>query len=223
VPPGHHVCLTVSDTGIGMDEETVARIFEPFFTTKGVGKGTGLGLSTVHGIVTQSGGTIWVYSERGLGTTFKVFLPRVEGVSGPTNTHVTEEPTSPPTGTILLVEDEEATRVAINRNLTRAGYTVIEASNGVEALHCADTYPGTIDLLLTDSMMPEMGGAELVRKLRERRGGINVLMMSGYTEGLGPLRNVGEREPFIEKPFSTVDLLLAIRSALRVGREDAAA
>jgi CheY-like chemotaxis protein len=214
VPPGQHVCLTVTDTGIGMDEETVARIFEPFFTTKGVGKGTGLGLSTVHGIVTQSGGTIWVYSELARGTTFKVFLPGAEEISTPTASRISEEPAAPPTETILVVEDEDSTRVAINRNLTRVGYTVIDASNGAEALSCAESYPGTIDLLLTDSMMPEMGGAELVTHLRERRSGIKVLMMSGYTEGIRTVRSGGEREAFIEKPFSTADLLLAIRSAL---------
>jgi PAS domain S-box-containing protein len=216
VPPGQYICLTVTDTGTGMDEETVARIFEPFFTTKGVGKGTGLGLSTVHGIVSQSGGTVWVYSELGLGTTFKVFLPRAEGTSTPTSTRILEEPAAPPTETVLLVEDEEPTRVAIHRNLSRVGYTVIDAPNGVEALRRADSYPGRIDLLLTDSMMPEMGGAELVRQLRERRGEINVLMMSGYTEGLAPRGEDGETEHFIEKPFSTADLLQAIRSALRV-------
>jgi signal transduction histidine kinase/ActR/RegA family two-component response regulator len=215
VPPGQHVCLTVSDTGVGMDEATVAKIFEPFFTTKRVGKGTGLGLSTVHGIVTQSGGTVWVYSEPALGTTFKVFLPKAEGISTPTKTRVVDGPAAPTTETILLAEDEESTRVAIHRNLVRVGYTVIDAPNGVEALNCADSYPGRIDLLLTDSMMPEMGGAELVGYLRERRSGIKVLMMSGYTEGIGPGSALDETEMFIEKPFSTADLLLAIRSALR--------
>jgi CheY-like chemotaxis protein len=113
------------------------------------------------------------------------------------------------------VEDEEPTRVAIHRNLSRVGYTVIEAPNGIEALRRADSYPGTIDLLLTDTMMPEMGGAELVSQLRQRRSEINVLMMSGYTEGLAPSGEDGETELFIEKPFSTADLLRAIRSALR--------
>jgi PAS domain S-box-containing protein len=215
VPPGQYVCLTVTDTGIGMDEETVARIFEPFFTTKGVGKGTGLGLSTVHGIVTQSGGTVWVYSEHALGTTFKIFLPRAEGTSTPTSTRIVEEPAAPPSETVLLVEDEEATRVAIHRNLARVGYTVVDASNGIEAPRLADSYPGTIDLVLTDSMMPEMGGAQLVKQLRKQRPGISVLMMSGYTEDLAPTGGDGENEFFIEKPFNTADLLLAIRSAMR--------
>jgi len=214
VPPGQYACLTVSDAGIGMDRETVAKIFEPFFTTKDVGRGTGLGLSTVHGIVTQSGGKIWVYSEPGLGTTFKIFLPRAEGTSTPTSTRIVEEPAGSPSETVLLVEDEEATRIAINRNLARVGYTVIDAPNGVEALRVADSYPGTIDLLLTDSMMPEMGGAELVRELKKQRPGISVLMMSGYTEDLVPARGDGDNEFFIEKPFNTADLLLAIRSAV---------
>lgn len=214
VPAGDYVCLTVSDTGIGMDQETVAKIFDPFFTTKGVGKGTGLGLSTVHGIVTQTGGKIWVYSELGLGTTFRVFLPRAEGTLTPTSSVVVHEDGAPPTETVLIVEDEEATRLAIHRNLSRVGYTVIDASNGVEGLRVAESYPGTIHLLLTDSMMPEMGGTELVRELRKNRPHINVLMMSGYTEDLAATLGDGQNEFFIEKPFNTVDLLAAIRSAL---------
>jgi PAS domain S-box-containing protein len=215
LPPGQYVGLTVSDTGIGMDPDTVARIFEPFFTTKSIGKGTGLGLSTVHGIVTQSGGRIWVYSELSVGTTFKVFLPRAEGVATPTGVQIVEEPFGPPSETILLVEDEEPTRVAILRNLTRVGYKVIAAANGVEALRIAGLYPSSIDVLLTDSMMPEMGGVELVRQLRKERPGISVLMMSGYMEDLAPTGSAGEKELFIEKPFNTADLLTAIRSAVK--------
>ena len=218
VPAGRYVCLTVSDTGIGMDAETVARIFEPFFTTKGVGKGTGLGLSTVHGIITQSDGKIWVYSEPGEGTTFKIFLPQAEGTAEEANFVVAEDSESTPSETVLLVEDEEATRVAIHRNLARIGYTVIDAANGVEALRVADSYPGTIDLLLTDSMMPEMGGVELVRELKKDRPGISVLMMSGYTEELAPGGEEGQAELFIEKPFNTADLLRALRSALAKGK-----
>jgi CheY-like chemotaxis protein len=219
VPPGHYVCLTVSDTGIGMDQETAARIFEPFFTTKAIGKGTGLGLSTVHGIVTQSGGRIWVYSEVSVGTTFKVFLPKAEGVTTPTSIPIAEEPVTPPTETILLVEDEEPTRIAIYRNLTRVGYTVIEAPNGVEALRIANACTGPIDVLLTDSMMPGMGGAELVTRLRKARPGISVLMMSGYTEDLAPTGGNGQNGFFIEKPFNTGDLLTAIRSAVRSSKQ----
>jgi PAS domain S-box-containing protein len=213
VPAGYYVCLTVSDTGFGMDQETASRIFEPFFTTKGVGKGTGLGLSTVHGIVTQSGGKIWVYSEPGLGTTFKIFLPRGEGVATPAKTPVFIEQISP-TETILLVEDEEQTRNAVQRNLTRAGYTVLVAQNGIEALEIVHSHPYAIHLVLTDSMMPEMGGAELVRRVKKDRPDIGVLMMSGYTEdhtATGPASD----DHFIEKPFTTADLLIGIRAALK--------
>jgi DNA-binding response OmpR family regulator len=169
----------------------------------------------VHGIVTQSGGRIWVYSELSVGTTFKVFLPKAEGIATPTSVPIAEEAVIPHSGTILLVEDEEPTRVAIHRNLTRAGYTVIEAPNGVEALRIADSYPGTIDVLLTDSMMPEMGGTELIARLRKERPGIGVLMMSGYTEDVAPSGGDGGNELFIEKPFNTGNLLMAIRSAVR--------
>jgi PAS domain S-box-containing protein len=215
VPPGDYVCTTVSDTGFGMDQETVSRIFEPFFTTKGVGKGTGLGLSTVHGIVTQSGGKIWVYSERGLGTTFKIFLPRGEGVATPSRTPTFAAPTAPPTETVLLVEDEEQTRDAVHRNLVRAGYTVLVAQNGVEALEIAKSHPSGIHLVLTDSMMPEMGGTELVKHLRADRPDIAVLMMSGYTEDVAPSGPANEDVVFIEKPFTTADLLMGIHAALR--------
>ena len=215
LPPGSYVCITVSDTGVGMDQETVSRIFEPFFTTKGVGKGTGLGLSTVHGIVTQSGGKIWVYSEPGHGTTFKIFLPKGEGVSTPTRTPVFTEPTARPTETILLVEDEEQTRDAVHRNLARAGYTMLVARNGVEALEIAKSHTDAIHLVLTDSLMPEMGGAELVKRLREQRPDVSVLMMSGYTEDLAPTGPSNEEDFFIEKPFTTADLLHGIRTALK--------
>ena len=214
VPAGYYVCVTVSDTGFGMDQETASRIFEPFFTTKGVGKGTGLGLSTVHGIVTQSGGKVWVYSEPGLGTTFRIFLPRGEGVATPPRTPVFTEHVSP-TETILLVEDEEQTRDAVQRNLVRAGYTVLVAKNGIEALEIVQSHPYPIHLVLTDSMMPEMGGAELVNRVRKDRPDIGVLMMSGYTEDLAPTAPAGEAHFFIEKPFTTADLLLGIRSALK--------
>lgn len=216
VPPGQYVCITVSDTGFGMDQETVSRIFEPFFTTKGVGKGTGLGLSTVHGIVTQSGGKVWVYSEPGLGTTFKIFLPRGEGVATPAKTQVFTAPTAPPTETILLVEDEEQTRDAVHRNLVRVGYSVLVARNGVEALAISKSHPDAIHLVLTDSLMPEMGGAELVKRLKEERPDVGVLMMSGYTEDLAPTGPANGNEFFIEKPFTTADLLVGIRSALKV-------
>ena len=219
VPSGEYACMTVSDTGIGMDQETVARVFEPFFTTKAVGKGTGLGLSTVHGIVTQSGGKIWVYSEPAMGTTFKLFLPKAESVSEPSVATSHVEETEPATETILLVEDEEQTREAVQRTLVRAGYKVIEARNGVEALELAGIHEGAIDLVLTDSMMPEMGGAELARRLRQERPDIRIVMMSGYTEDvLGGERAADAEVPgrfFIEKPFTRAELMTVLRSALK--------
>ena len=218
VGPGSYVCLTLSDTGHGMDKETVSRIFEPFFTTKPVGKGTGLGLATVHGIVTQTGGNIWVYSEPGQGTTFKIFIPRSEGVARPITPRSVKQ-LVPATETILLVEDEAATRDAIQRSLTRAGYKVLLAANGVEALTIAHSNPKAIDLVLSDSMMPEMGGLELVTRLRKTRPDMSFLMMSGYTEQASPERFGLTPLPFIEKPFSAAALLAAIQLLLH-GEED---
>jgi PAS domain S-box-containing protein len=213
VEPGSYVCLTVSDTGHGMDKATVERIFEPFFTTKPVGKGTGLGLATVHGIVTQTGGKIWVYSELGHGTTFKIFLPRTEGVAR-VLTPRTLKRLRPATEMILLVEDEASTREAVERSLTRAGYKVLLASNGLEALDVAASHPNEIDLVLTDSMMPEMGGLEMVARLRKTRPDIRVLMMSGYTEQTSASRFGLSEQPFIEKPFAAADLLAAVQRVL---------
>ena len=214
---GRYVCLTVSDTGLGMDKETASRIFEPFFTTKPVGKGTGLGLATVHGIVTQAGGRVWVYSEPGHGTTFKIFIPR----SGEVALAVIPREVvrfAPATETILLVEDESSTREAVRRSLTRAGYTVLLATNGVEALAIAASSSTAIDMVLTDSMMPEMGGLEMVVKLRATRPGILVLMMSGYTEQTTASRFGLSEQPFIEKPFATADLLAAVQRVLHSSR-----
>ena len=213
VSAGSYVCVTVSDTGMGMDLDTASRIFEPFFTTKGLGKGTGLGLSTVHGIVTQTGGKIWVYSEPGLGTTFKIFIPQGDGIATPSRTPVFIDPIAA-TETILLVEDEEQTRAAVERNLVRAGYVVLVARNGINALEIADSHPYAIHLVLTDSLMPEMGGGELVKRLKRDRPDIRILMMSGYTEDIAPTGPAGKNEFFIEKPFSTAALLLGVRSAL---------
>jgi PAS domain S-box-containing protein len=213
VPPGEYVCASVTDTGIGMDADTVARIFEPFFTTKGVGKGTGLGLSTVHGIVTQSGGKIWVYSEPGMGTTFKIFLPKSTAVATPSAAQTAVEDTRPPTETILLVEDEASTRDAVLRTLSRAGYTVLEAANGLDALAIARSHEGAIHLMITDTMMPEMGGADLARHMTTVRPNTPIVMMSGYTED----RVFEPGSPdcfFIEKPFTRADLMAVIRLGL---------
>ena len=213
VAAGSYVCLTVSDTGHGMDKETVEKIFDPFFTTKPVGKGTGLGLATVHGIVTQSGGKIWVYSEAGHGTTFKIYLPMSEGAVTASVPQAVRQ-IAAPTETILLVEDEEATREAVHRSLTRSGYKVLVATNGTEALRVANANGDEIALVLSDTMMPEMGGLELARQLREKRPAIAVLMMSGYTEE-APARGFPSVDlPFIEKPFAAADLLTAIDAAL---------
>ncbi|HVU03328.1 MAG TPA: PAS domain-containing protein [Polyangiaceae bacterium] len=213
--PGPYVCLRVSDTGCGMDETTRARIFEPFFTTKEPGKGTGLGLSMAYGVVTQSGGTIRVVSERGAGTTFSVYLPVAVGP---------RSETPPPGGrvrlkgggeTILLAEDESPLRNVLRSVLREAGYQVLDAADGVDALRVADAHAGPIHLLLSDVVMPRMTGPELARALRERRPEVRVLLMSGYSDDrLGEGVQGSSAEPPLAKPF-TADLLTErVRQAL---------
>jgi CheY-like chemotaxis protein len=215
VKPGSYVMLAVSDTGIGMDSETVAHIFEPFYTTKESGRGTGLGLSTVYGIVKQSGGYIWVYSEQGKGSTFKIYLPRVEQ---DVETEAAKTPSLQEhrgTETILLVEDEEAVRDLVKTILSGRGYHVIVARDPLHAGEIAAKFPGEIHLLLTDVVMPGIGGRELAASVLRSRPNIRVLYMSGYTENVitsGGLLEEGLS--FLQKPFSPSVLVQKVREAL---------
>ena len=181
VTPGSHMMLAVSDTGVGMDQETQSKIFEPFFTTKEKGSGTGLGLSTVFGIVQQNGGNIWVYSEPGGGSTFKVYFPRVDEADGA----VADPPPSTNlngTETILLVEDQDEVRHVAQQVLRRYGYHVIEARNAGEAWLTCERHPRTIHLMVTDVVMPQMSGRELAERVSKIRPAMKVLYMSGYTD-----------------------------------------
>jgi PAS domain S-box-containing protein len=215
VKPGDYVMLTVSDTGSGMDQETQARIFEPFFTTKEVGKGTGLGLSTVYGIVKQSGGNIWVYSEAGMGTVFKVYLPRIDAVSGTIEKLAPETTTLRGSGTVLLVEDEDIVRGLTRKILMQAGYNVLDAKGGEEAIRLCRTHVGPIDLLLTDVVMPEISGKEVADRLKELRPQIRVLFMSGYTdEAIVEHGVLDANVEFIQKPFTWVRLTKKVRDVL---------
>jgi CheY-like chemotaxis protein len=214
VTPGPHVMLAVSDTGIGMDKATRARIFEPFFTTKPQDKGTGLGLSTVFGIVQQTRGSVWVYSEPGRGTTFKVYLPRDDGDLE------SMHPQAPPSirrgsETILLVEDEEPVRVVAQGILRRHGYDVLEARNAGEALLLCETHPGRIHLLLSDVVMPQMSGPELAKRLAQVRPEMKVLCMSGYT-GESIVRHgvLGSEIAFLQKPITPQTLTHKVREVL---------
>jgi CheY-like chemotaxis protein len=215
VKPGRYVMLALSDTGRGMSPETTARIFEPFFTTKEHGKGTGLGLSTVYGIVRQSGGDIGVYSEPGEGTTFEVYLPRVEyetEVVLPTSA-ATDGATG--TETVLLVEDDEPLCVLSRRILEARGYTVLDARNGHEALVLCERHEGRIDLVATDVVMPGMNGQMLVERLAVQRPAVRVLFMSGYTDEDMLRRGIVDaRMAFLAKPFTPEALANKVRQVL---------
>jgi PAS domain S-box-containing protein len=213
-PPGPYVMLSVSDTGSGMTREIQSRVFEPFFTTKDQGQGTGLGLSTVYGIVKQSGGSIWVYSEVGRGTTFKIYLPRVyEEADAPVEISTVSEPRG--TETILLVEDEPSVREVASRILARNGYTVVTATNGADALRKCGEHQGRFDLIVTDIVMPEMGGVELSRRVRESQPNARILFTSGYTEDAVQRRSFLEPgAQFLEKPFTPTRLIQRAREVL---------
>jgi two-component system, cell cycle sensor histidine kinase and response regulator CckA len=215
MPPGEYVLLTLSDTGTGMDEETLRHLFEPFFTTKAQGKGTGLGLATVYGIVKQSGGFIFADSELSHGSRFRIYLPRIEGIVETSDTPPPAGATARAEGTILLVEDEEAVRRLARRVLENVGYQVLEAASGPEALMLADRWRGKLDLVVTDVIMPGMSGQELSARLRQQRPGLKILYVSGYTDDA--ILQHGRLLPntaFLQKPFSPGSLAQRIREVL---------
>jgi two-component system, cell cycle sensor histidine kinase and response regulator CckA len=214
IPAGSYVMLEVNDTGEGMTPEVKARLFEPFFTTKPATKNTGLGLATVYGIVVQSGGYIWVESEKEKGTTFKICFPRVDLEEDPAAQPVPVAGSTRGSETILLVEDEAAVRSVAARVLGNQGYTVVQAGNGEEALGRLDELEGKIDLILTDVVMPDMGGLELTARLRERRSDLKVLYMSGYAEGDKLQPKMHSEHSFLQKPFSAESLTLKVREVL---------
>jgi CheY-like chemotaxis protein len=212
--------LAISDTGQGMDTETQSRIFEPFFTTKEHGKGTGLGLATVHGIVKQSNGHIWVYSEPNQGTTFKVYLPRVEQSGKSISVDETAVKPQPGMETVLLVEDEDMVRELANRILLKGGYHVLEAQNATQALEISKHHENHIDVLLTDVVMPGgMSGRQLVEQLKLQRVNMKVLYMSGYTDDAVMQHGISDSgTAFLQKPFSPDTLLRKIREILDSNR-----
>jgi two-component system cell cycle sensor histidine kinase/response regulator CckA len=217
VTPGPYVMLAVSDTGQGMDRETREHVFEPFFTTKETGRGTGLGLATIYGIVRQAGGHIWLYSEPGLGTTFKLYFPREAATPTP-------EPPPPPvvatgSGRLLVVEDEPAVRDMITSLLRRAGYDVIAVGDGLEALARVATLLEPIDVLVTDVVMPNMSGIELAGSMLKETADLGVVLMSGYTaERLDPSGLTARGAVYVSKPIASRELLDAIGRAMAVRR-----
>jgi CheY-like chemotaxis protein len=220
--PGLYGMLTVSDTGLGMDAPTLARIFEPFFTTKEAGKGTGLGLSTVHGIVKQTGGQIAVSSESGQGTTFKIYLPTADGRAVASKAKLTQpsrlaiKTRLGPAKTVLLVEDDDAVRYLVRRVLTSSGFHVLEASGPLEAQSVLGKVNGTLDLLLSDVVMPSQSGPELASRLTLKFPGLPVVYMSGYVPDLAGHRKLPTEARFLQKPFTRDELLDVVREALQV-------
>ena len=215
VKPGPYVMLAVSDTGVGMDAATQTRIFEPFFTTKEAGKGTGLGLSTVYGVVKQSEGYVWAYSEVGHGTSFKIYLPLAVDTAESTKPVVSTPAPAPGTETILLVEDEESVRSLVCDFLQSTGHTVLQAQDGQDAISLAESHEGRIDLLISDVVMPRMNGRELSIELRKRLPNLKVLFISGYTDDAVFRAGVLEGDvAFLQKPFTLRGLSSKIRDVL---------
>jgi two-component system cell cycle sensor histidine kinase/response regulator CckA len=215
IQAGRYVLLAVTDTGMGMDPETQARIFEPFFTTKEQGKGTGLGLSTVYGVIKQSGGFIWVYSELGKGTSFKIYLPRVDQPAEDTGSPQVFAAAPRGTETVLLAEDEQDVREIAREFLESGGYTVIEANNGAEALRLVAGHKGRIDLLVTDMVMPGMTGQELAGRLQKECPGVGIIYMSGYSESAAAEAAQWDASTrLLTKPFSRNTILRTVREVL---------
>jgi two-component system cell cycle sensor histidine kinase/response regulator CckA len=213
---GPYVMLAVSDNGIGMDAVTKTRIFEPFFTTKERGKGTGLGLSTVYGIVKQSNGFIWIYSEPRQGTTFKIYFPHAQGEIAPATTKEKLEQELLGSETVLVVEDEVAVRTLAGRILRDRGYIALEATEGMEALQMVQEYSGVIHLILTDVIMPGMSGKELVSKIEKMRPDIKALYISGYTDEAIVRHGILDPDvAFLEKPFTINGFLSKVQEVLK--------
>jgi two-component system cell cycle sensor histidine kinase/response regulator CckA len=215
VPVGEYVLLTVADSGEGIAPEHMAHIFEPFYTTKEAGKGTGLGLATVYGIVKQNGGFVWVYSEPGLGTTFKIYLPRVQSLDSVVR--ISKPVESSPGGceTLLLVEDEASVRQASRQLLVQSGYHVLEATDGEDALRVSRAHGGPIHLMITDVVMPRMGGPKLAERLADERPDMKVLFVSGYVENTALRHGKADvATRFLQKPFSLKTLAGKVREIL---------
>jgi two-component system cell cycle sensor histidine kinase/response regulator CckA len=211
--PGRYVCLSVSDTGCGMSPEVQARLFEPFFTTKEMGEGTGLGLAVIYGIVKGHGGFITVYSQEGRGSTFHFYLPAIEGAVEESKVEGLDLPTG--TETILFVDDEEAVRALGQAVLERCGYSVLMAENGVQALEMYQAHRGEIPLVVLDVVMPQMGGRECLRRLREMDPGVKVLISTGHTaRGLAEELMAESALGVVEKPFQIQDFATAVRAAI---------
>ena len=211
---GDHAVIEVRDSGVGIEERIRARIFEPFFTTKAPGQGTGLGLATVYGIVEQAGGRIEVISAPGKGSTFRMIVPAVEGAAAVTGEHRSAAVSLAGRETILLVDDEASVRLPFARALTRLGYTVIEAKHGRDALTLLSERKGPVDLIITDLVMPEMGGAELIAQVRAARPSQPVIFVSGYSQDVARARGAAQDAPFLQKPFTMDVMVRAVRDTL---------